>query len=34
LKWFVAIELPRIAPQLDLVERRDPVAAETDAAWL
>ncbi len=34
LKWFVAVELPRVAPQLDLVTRRDPVAAETDAAWL
>jgi butyryl-CoA dehydrogenase len=34
LKWFVAVELPRIGPLLELVERRDPVAAETDAAWL
>ena len=34
LKWFIAVELPRVAPQLEMVERCDPVAAETDAAWL
>lgn len=34
LKWFVAMELARIAPLLELVGRCDPVAAQTDAAWL
>lgn len=34
LKWFIAVELPRVAAMLDLVERCDPVAVETDPAWL
>jgi butyryl-CoA dehydrogenase len=33
-KWFAAVELPRVPVLLDLVDRHDPVAAETDAAWL
>lgn len=34
LKWFAAVELPRVAPQLAMVERCDPVASETEASWL
>jgi butyryl-CoA dehydrogenase len=34
VKWFVAMELPRVEPLLDLVDRCEAVAAETVAAWL
>jgi alkylation response protein AidB-like acyl-CoA dehydrogenase len=34
LKWFTVMELPRVEPLLDLVDRCEAVAAETQAAWL